>query len=327
MTEAKNFAKQLHPLREKTRDEENGLVGRRLKLENTTAEVMSKYIGIDADKIMYASGNPLEDGYLEKLIPGCRLGWLDGRMKAINTGVAADIPLHGGANEPSSSVIEGIYIAQWNEYLREELKYTSKSSFVGVSDRAFNDWDFSHIDAKGRKTSSLFDLYTANDLAATMSRNTDLRVLVADGYYDSQAPFFQTELTLEGMGLDESLRRNIAIKQYPAGNMVYLDDKSRSAMKTDLASFYDTLYRQPTPRHTPTRSTSSSGPVMPVGKGLRLTVDVDLANSYASEELSDRTAVNSGGWEKWETEFKNGDESMIVPGDPRGRRSGIDVLR
>jgi hypothetical protein len=49
-----------------------------------------------------------------------------------------------------------------------------------------------------------------------------------------------------GSGLDprplldaEIRKRNLTVQNYPSGHMIYLDEKSRTAMKTDLAAFYD----------------------------------------------------------------------------------------
>jgi len=38
---------------------------------------------------------------------------------------------------------------------------------------------------------------------------------------------------------DASIRRNLTIRYYPSGHMVYLDPASRTALKADLARLYD----------------------------------------------------------------------------------------
>ena len=83
-------------------------------------------------------------------------------------------------------------------------------------------------------------LYTAGDLAATMALNVDLKVLSANGYFDSVTPFSQTMTDLQNMPLtDATVRQNLTLKFYPSGHMVYLDGNSRTAMKADLKAFYD----------------------------------------------------------------------------------------
>ena len=42
------------------------------------------------------------------------------------------------------------------------------------------------------------------------------------------------------MPLDPTLKaQNLTIKNYPSGHMIYLNDASRTALKGDLANFYD----------------------------------------------------------------------------------------
>jgi carboxypeptidase C (cathepsin A) len=154
------------------------------------------------------------------LVPGIQIGQYDGRANYTGLGIAPFINPNSGGNDPSINNVSGAYTVLWNNYLNTELKYTSTSSFLDLNDLVFNNWDFSHTDP--------------------MSLNPDLKVLSANGYYDAVTPFHQTELTLQQMPLDPTIKaKNLTIKNYPSGHMIYLNDASRTAMKGDLASFYD----------------------------------------------------------------------------------------
>jgi carboxypeptidase C (cathepsin A) len=73
-----------------------------------------------------------------------------------------------------------------------------------------------------------------------LALNVDLKVVSANGYFDSVTPFSQTVTDLRAMPLsDPAVRKNLAIHYYPSGHMVYLDGDSRTALKADLAAFYD----------------------------------------------------------------------------------------
>ena len=142
------------------------------------------------------------------------------------------------------TAVGGVYTAMWNSYLNDDLRFTSTSAFTDLNDQAFANWDFHHTDPtgtqKGVDPQGNVVLYAAGDLAATMSLNVDLKVLSANGYYDSVTPFFQTTLDLRDMPLtDAGVRRNLTIKYYPSGHMIYLDGGSRTALKADLARLYD----------------------------------------------------------------------------------------
>jgi carboxypeptidase C (cathepsin A) len=77
-----------------------------------------------------------------------------------------------------------------------------------------------------------------------MELNPYLKVFSASGYYDAVTPFFQTILNFENMALSSPhARGNLTIRNYPSGHMIYLDNESRSAMKADLAAFYEDARR------------------------------------------------------------------------------------
>jgi carboxypeptidase C (cathepsin A) len=232
----------LMPLVQPPNFQDGGAVNVRLNMTPVAAQQMSQFIGIAAATIAKDFGNPASFGdEYGTLLPGLLIGQYDGRVTAINTGIAPYILPNSGSNDPSITAVAGIYTVEWNDYLNNELKYTSTSSFVDLNDQVFNNWDFTHIDPTGAPKGGASALYTAGDLAATMSYNPDLKVLSANGYYDGVTPFFQTALDLQNMPIDPSLQPNIVTKRYPSGHMIYLDDPSRTAFKADLASFYDGL--------------------------------------------------------------------------------------
>ena len=174
---------------------------------------------------------------------GVALGSYDGRATAVDTGIAGVVSPNSGGNDPTMTAVGGVYTAMWNVYLNDELKFTATAPFTDLNDQTFQYWDFSHIDPtgaqKGKDANGNIVLYTAGDLAATMALNPSLKVLAANGYYDSVTPFFQTEMTLAAMPLaDARARANLTVRNYPSGHMVYLDGPSRTALKADLAAFY-----------------------------------------------------------------------------------------
>ena len=172
------------------------------------------------------------------------LGAYDGRVLGIDTGIAAAISPLSGGNDATMTAVTGAYTAAWNSYLNDGLKFTSTSAFTDLNDQAFVNWDFGHIDPtgaqKGRDVNGNVVLYTAGDLAALMALNVDLKVLSANGYFDSVTPFSQTVTDLANMPLtDPAVRRNLTIRYYPSGHMAYLDGHSRTALKADQAALYD----------------------------------------------------------------------------------------
>ncbi|MGN6669414.1 MAG: S10 family peptidase [Trinickia sp.] len=222
--------------------------------DDAVVEKLAQYTGIDKTTLLAWSldiaaydsrGNSL---FLTTLLKskGVALGAYDGRVTAIDTGIAGQIDPNSGGNDPTMTAVSGVYTTMWNEYLNEQLKYTSTSSFTDLNDQAFLNWDFGHIDPtgaqKGKDAQGNVILYTAGDLAAVMALNIDLKVLSANGFYDFVTPFYQTILDLQQMPLiEQSVRNNLSARFYPSGHMVYLDGGSRTALKADLAAMYDTV--------------------------------------------------------------------------------------
>ena len=64
------------------------------------------------------------------------------------------------------------------------------------------------------------------DLAQAMITNPRLQVEVENGYYDMATPFFATEFTMHHLGVPADLQKNIQLKYYEAGHMMYLHDEA-----------------------------------------------------------------------------------------------------
>ena len=214
------------------------------KVDREALQTLSEIVGIPPEVLIYWQLDPAIGGatvFLTSLLlsDGLALGIYDGRVTATDTGIAGSVDPNSGGNDPTITAVGGAYTAMWNVYLNDELKYTSTSPFVDLNDQAFLNWNFGHIDPTGAQKGGDASLYTAGDLAAAMALNPYLKVFSANGYYDAVTPFFQTILNFDNMPLlDSDARRNLTVRNYPSGHMIYLDAASRTAMKADLAQFY-----------------------------------------------------------------------------------------
>jgi len=77
----------------------------------------------------------------------------------------------------------------------------------------------------------------AETLRKAMTINPNLKVIVANGYFDLATPYFATIYTFNHMDLDESLRGNYSMTFYEAGHMMYVHMPSFEKLKTDLSDF------------------------------------------------------------------------------------------
>ena len=81
-------------------------------------------------------------------------------------------------------------------------------------------------------------LNTAELLHRAMSRNTNLKVWIANGYYDLATPYFATDYTVRQMGLDPVVRGNVTLTYYEGGHMMYMVPSELAKLKVDAAKFY-----------------------------------------------------------------------------------------
>ena len=86
---------------------------------------------------------------------------------------------------------------------------------------------------------------TSEALRSAFAKNPDMRVFVANGYYDLATPYFATAYTLSHMGLDEVQRARISTAYYEAGHMMYIHEGELAQLKQDVAKFIASALAKP----------------------------------------------------------------------------------
>ncbi|MDJ0841843.1 MAG: peptidase S10 [Acidobacteriota bacterium] len=154
------------------------------------------------------------------------VGRLDSRFEGIDRDAAGDSIEY----DPSMEAIRGPYTATMNDYVRRELNFESDLVYEILSGRV-RPWSYK------RHENRYVDV--SEDLREAMTANRDLKVFVANGYYDLATPFFAAEYTIDHMMLDPSLEKNITMTYYPAGHMMYIQQSSLEKMKKDMDKFME----------------------------------------------------------------------------------------
>jgi carboxypeptidase C (cathepsin A) len=152
-------------------------------------------------------------------------GRLDSRFKGIDARPAGDNPDF----DPSMTAIRPPYTAAFNDYVRRELGFKSDLDYyiLGGGTGLWN-WGVNNGYAD-----------TSAALRSAFTKNPYLKVFVAYGYYDMATPYYAAEYTIDHLGLDPTLRRNITTAYYEAGHMMYIDLKSLAKLKQDVDRFID----------------------------------------------------------------------------------------
>jgi carboxypeptidase C (cathepsin A) len=155
--------------------------------------------------------------YRVNYFPGTLLGRYDSRV----TSAGVSNP----SVDPSSDATSSSFATAITPYLANTLGFTTPSSYVMLSN-AIQAWGFEY---NGRPVPDVVP-----DLAAALTLNPRLQVLVANGVHDLATPFYATEQDLSRLGGNP----NVQVRNYVGGHMTYLDDTTRVRQRADLGDFY-----------------------------------------------------------------------------------------
>ncbi len=153
------------------------------------------------------------------------VGRLDSRFKGLDRDAVGEAM----ENDPSYSNIVGPFTAAFYDYVRRELKFESDLPYEILSLKVHAQWSYAEYENKYVSVSET--------LRQAMSINPYLKIFVANGYYDLATPYFGTEYTFHHLGLDESVRGNVAMGYYEAGHMMYIHLPSLARVREDLGKF------------------------------------------------------------------------------------------
>jgi carboxypeptidase C (cathepsin A) len=132
--------------------------------------------------------------------------------------------------DPSYEAVYGAYTACFNDYVRRVLKYESDLPYNALTGEV-QPWNYNNVQNQYLNTSEM--------LHQAMSRNTSLKVWIANGHFDLATPYFATDYTVRQMGLDPAVRGNISLTFYEGGHMMYMVPSELKKLKADAVKFYD----------------------------------------------------------------------------------------
>jgi carboxypeptidase C (cathepsin A) len=153
------------------------------------------------------------------------LGRYDTRLEGQDADAAGDRPGY----DPSYASVLGPYTAAFNNYVRTDLKYDSDLSYEVLTDKV-NPWDYKQFQNRY--------VNVADMLRDAMTQNQNLKVMVANGYYDLATPFFATEYTVNHLGLEPALASHVSLTYCEAGHMLYTRQSCLDSLHAAMAAFY-----------------------------------------------------------------------------------------
>lgn len=193
------------------------------------AEKLARLTGLTKEFVLQANLRIHGQRFTKELLRSERrtVGRLDSRFKGIDRDAAGETPDF----DPSyDAVILGPFSATVNDYLRSELGYENDLPYEILTGKV-RPWNWGNAEGGFPNV--------AETMREAITKNPNLKVFVANGYYDLATPFFATEYTMDHLGLDPTLQTNISMQYYPAGHMMYIQKSSLAKFQKDVKAFIE----------------------------------------------------------------------------------------
>jgi carboxypeptidase C (cathepsin A) len=200
------------------------------------AKKLSRFTGLGEDYLVKANLRVNLFQFMKELQRS--RGLTTGRLDARFSGPMYDLLGEFAEYDPQETAISGAFVAAFNSYVREELKFGQDKTYR-VSAEIGRQWDWKH--QSGENFGFPGSPNVEGDLVGAMISNPHLQIEVENGIYDLATPFLATEYTMDHLGLAENLRKNIHLKYYEAGHMMYVRDEDLAKLKANVASFIDSV--------------------------------------------------------------------------------------
>jgi carboxypeptidase C (cathepsin A) len=197
------------------------------------AHRLARYTGL-TEEYVARSNLRIEMGrFIKELLRKQRktLGRFDSRFTGADLDAVGERPEY----DPSFEAVQGPYTATFNDYVRNELKFEKDQPYEVLTGRV-QPWDFGS--ARNRY------LNVSPTLRQAMTKNRELRVFVANGYFDLATPYLATRYTFDHLGLSAALADHVTMGYYEAGHMMYVHKPSLQKLKKDLAAFVQGALRR-----------------------------------------------------------------------------------
>ena len=203
--------------------------------EHKVAERLHAYTGLPVDYLLKARLRVTGPEFEHELLLDA--GEVVGRFDSRYTGPVLD-PLDRDAEyDPQSVAISGAYTAAFNDYARKELKFGEGMSYLPLVNGLLFKWNFDH-----KQPGIPFAYALPNvlpDLAATMSHDPDLKVMLNSGYLDLATPYYSQVYNMRQLPMAPELQKNISYAFYTSGHMVYANQESLKQLHDNVARFIE----------------------------------------------------------------------------------------
>jgi carboxypeptidase C (cathepsin A) len=193
------------------------------KEREAIAQQVAFYSGLSQEFVLNCNLRVSDSRFFKELLRsrGQTVGRLDSRF----IGYDKDSGGETIESDPSFDGLLQAYSSCINQYLRDDLKFTQTNPYNVIAS-LWDKWSYKEFSNRYVNVGS--------SLRQAMHGNPSMKVYVASGYYDLATPHASGDFTLAHLGLHESFRKNIQIRYFESGHMMYVHKDSLEQMSKDL---------------------------------------------------------------------------------------------
>lgn len=197
--------------------------------KQAVVEQYARYTGLDERFINQADLRVNSSQFRKQLLKDSLeiTGRFDSRYTSKDINALSNYPQKDPSYHPT---VHGPFSTLINDYLTRELGFNTKVVYEVLSDRVWP-WNY--------KPYVNEYLNVTTDLTEAMVKNPDMKVWVANGYYDLATPYFATQYTINHMNISDEIRDNMQLTFHKAGHMMYVHKPSLEEMKQQAIQFYE----------------------------------------------------------------------------------------
>ncbi len=210
-----------------------------VKERDAVAEQVHQYTGLSTEYIKAANFRIAESAFAQELLKS--RGRVIARLDARYNGPVQDARQKDADYDPLFAYINPPYTAAFQDYLHNDLKFSAAQTYRPYNAAAGESWNLSHRPV-GMSGEPQRLVNSGVDLAQTLVRDPNLKVLVLNGYFDLGSPFATTEYMMSHLQIPPDAVARIQMKYYESGHMIYVHLPSLRQLKQDLDQFLDSTH-------------------------------------------------------------------------------------
>jgi carboxypeptidase C (cathepsin A) len=159
-----------------------------------------------------------------------------GRMDTRFSGLTLDPLAENLEFDPGIAAISSAYISALNDYVRGTLHFGGEQHYEYLSLNINGQWNMLHTQP-AQSAPAYMAPNVLPDLAAAMTINPDLRIMVNAGYFDLATPYCTAVYQMQQLPIAAMLEKNIEYRYYESGHMIYVVPQALGQLHDNIADF------------------------------------------------------------------------------------------